>query len=108
MFWLTGILGLVLILAPFVLGYQNDPTALWTSVICGAAVVVVSGYKAWAHDKAIWEYWVAGIAGVLAVLAPFALGFSALVTAMWTSIVIGAVVAVLAGYEVFFMQPASS
>lgn len=108
MFWMTGILGLLLIAAPFALGYSTDPTALWTSVVLGAVMVVVSGYKAWVQDRTTWEYWVAGIAGLLAVLAPFILGFTTLVLAMWTSIVLGAVVAILAGYEVFFVQPASS
>ncbi|MCL5951750.1 MAG: SPW repeat protein [Chloroflexi bacterium] len=101
MYWLTGILGLALILAPSILGYGANATANWTSIILGAVVVVVSVVKALAKDVGKWEYWVAGIAGVLTVIAPFVLGFSAHATALRTSIILGAVVAILAGYQVF-------
>ncbi len=66
MYWLTGILGLLLVIAPFVLVFNGNPVALWTSVILGAAVVVVSAIKGWVHDTTPWEYWVAGILGILA------------------------------------------
>lgn len=105
MYWITGVLGLALIIAPFVMNYSNNPAALWTSIILGAIVLLVSAYKAWAKDEARWEYMVAGIAGLLAVFAPFILGFSALTTAMWTSIILGGLLAFLAGYEGFFAKP---
>src|SRR5574340_463754 len=102
MYWITGILGLAFIVAPFVLGYSGNPIALWTSLVLGAAIAVVSGYQAFADKMGKWEYWAAGILGLLAVIAPFVLGFSALATALWTILVLGIVVAILAGYEVFF------
>lgn len=107
MFWITGLLGLALLVAPFAFGYQNDQFALWTSVVLGAVMLAASAYKALIHDQRMWEYWIAGIAGVLAIAAPFVFGFSVITTALWTSIVVGAVVAILAGYEVFFVQPAT-
>ena len=105
MYWITGILGLALGIAPFVLGYGEDSSAMWTSVVLGAIVLLVSAYRAFDNSEAGWEYWVAGMAGVLAVIAPFVLGFSALTTALWTSVVVGVIVAVLAGYEVFYDLP---
>lgn len=102
MFWITGILGLALVAAPYVLGYSANPTALWTSVILGVAVVIVSGYKALTHDVAKWEYWAAGILGLAAVIAPFVLGLGAQANAM---LVLGAIVVILAGYQVFFVKP---
>jgi len=104
MYWTIGILGLALIVAPFVLGYSGDTNALWTSIILGAVVALVAGYKALTKDVAKWEDWVAGIAGLLAVIAPFVL-FSAQTTAVWTSVILGLVVAILAGYQVFFVKP---
>lgn len=102
MFWLTGILGLALIVAPYVLGYATNPTAVWTSLILGALVVIVSGYKGLTHDVANWEYWVAGTLGLAAVILPFVLGFSAQASA---TLVLGALVAILAAYQVFFVKP---
>ncbi|MEW5960624.1 MAG: SPW repeat protein [Chloroflexota bacterium] len=46
MYWLTGILGLIMIVAPYVLGFSGDPGALWTNIILGAVVFLASGYKA--------------------------------------------------------------
>lgn len=101
MYWVTGISGLLLVVAPFILGFSSSPVALWSSLILGAAVLVMSVIKAIAQDTANWEYWVAGIAGLLAIIAPFILGFSALSTALGTSIVLGVVIAILAGYQIF-------
>lgn len=101
MFWVTLILGLALVLAPFILGYNNNAPALWTSVILGAVMALVSGYKAAVKDVADWEYWVAGIAGLLAVIAPFVLGFSAQATAMWTVIILGVLALIASAYQVF-------
>ena len=106
MYWITGFLGLALGIAPFVLGYSDNTSAMWTSVALGAIVLLVSAYGAFVDDsKASWEYWVAGIVGLLAVIAPFVLGFSTLTIALWTTIVLGAVMAILAGYELFYHLP---
>lgn len=99
MYWVTLILGLVLILAPFIVGYNDNPSALWTSFILGAVMALVSGYKAAVRDFSNWEYAVAGLAGLLAILAPFALGFTAETTAMWTVIVLGFLALIVSIYQ---------
>lgn len=97
MYLVTGFLGLVLIVAPYVLGYNQSSTALWTSLIIGAVLIVASILEAVTASKQKWEYWVVGIAGVGAILAPFVLGFSTISTALWTLIIIG-VVTILAAW----------
>lgn len=105
MYWITGLLGLALGVAPWVFQYTDNTNALWTSIIVGAAILVVSAYKAITQDHQPWEYWVAGIAGLAAIAAPFVLNFNAITEALWTSIVVGALVVLIAGYEVFFAPP---
>lgn len=105
MYWATGILGVLLGIAPFVFGYRDNSAALWTSVIVGAIVLVASIYEAMDEQHAKWEYLVTGLAGIVAVIAPFVLGFSLITTAMWTAIVLGALMVVLGGYEVFYAEP---
>jgi len=104
MYWLTGLLGIAMAIAPFVQGYSDNPTAMWTSIILGVVVLAASIFESMDVRHAKWEWWVAGIAGVLAVIAPFVFGFTALTMAMWTLLVLGIVVAILAGYEVFFVE----
>lgn len=105
MFWITGILGLALVLAPFVLGYSDNSGALWSSIILGGVVLLVSLYEALVKDKSDWEYWLAGLAGVLAILAPFVLNFSAVGTAMWVSIILGLLIVIFSGIEVASGEP---
>lgn len=112
MFWITGLLGLVLATAPWIFNYSGDNTAMWTSVIVGGVVVVASAVKGWMQQSEIedanWEYWVAALAGIVAIGAPFVLGFTALTAALWTSIIVGALVLIASGYEVIITQPKTS
>ncbi len=105
MYWITGVLGLVLMLAPFLAGYSNNPGALWSSIILGLLVLAVSVYKGVTHDEARWEDAIIAIAGLVAVFAPFMFGFSSLTVAVWATIVIGGLMAFLASYEGFFAKP---
>lgn len=101
MYWITGILGLAFILAPFVFGFSGNSPAMWTSIVLGAVIALASLVEGWTRDDRNWEYWVVGLAGILAILAPFVLGFSSVSGALWTAIILGAVVALLAGTKVF-------
>lgn len=97
MYWLTGILGAVFAIAPWIFGYSSNITASWTSFIFGIAVVAVSIIEGMRSDREQWEYWTAGILGVLAILAPFILGFGSFVNAMWSSVILGILIVVFAG-----------
>jgi len=97
MYWVTGILGLAFALAPFVLGYSNNAAALWTSILIGAATIVVSWIEGAQADREQWEYWTAAVLGVIAVVAPFIFGFGAEVVATWTSVILGGLIALFAG-----------
>lgn len=100
MYWLTGIVGIFMIAAPYVFNYSDNTTALWTSIISGFVVAGASLWEAVATRKENWEYWVAALVGVFAIAAPFLLGFGHILSATWTTVIAGAVVAVLAGYKV--------
>lgn len=47
-----------------------------------------------------WNAWVNLVVGILLIISPFALGFSGDTAAMWSSIIGGAVVAIVAGLQV--------
>lgn len=97
MYWLTGFLGLVSLLAPFAFGYTDNGGALWTSLIIGVLLVGDSILEGLAEGKQRWEYIAAVVLGIVAVIAPFILGFTTVTAALWTSIVVGIIAVIAAG-----------
>lgn len=97
MYYLTGLLGLVLIIAPFILGYSDNSAALWTSIGIGAILTVTSVLEWTADGTQMWEYWVVGLAGLAAVIAPFILGFSFMTITTWTMMLTGFIAMGVAG-----------
>lgn len=104
MMWFTGLLGTALILAPFIFGYNTDPSALWSSLIFGVVIVAASTYETFARNRMEWAYWVGGIVGVVVMAIPFVLGFSTFAAAMWVSIAIGALVAMVDGFQIYTIR----
>ena len=106
MFWISGLLGLLLGLSPFVFGYAGHAIALWTSIVLGALVILIAiiGQSSTAMDKR-WEYWVIGLSGLAAFIAPFVFGYSNVVTLLWSGLILGALLAVLDGYKAFQTPP---
>ena len=102
MYWVVGLLGALLILAPFVLTDHEDTNAQWSSVILGAIILVAAIIRAFDTGTSNWEYWVAIVAGIVAVAAPLLFNFRAVNqdTEMWTSIILGVLTVIAAGYEV--------
>lgn len=105
MYWITGVIGLASILAPFVFGFSDNTAALWTGLIVGIALIVVSGLEGFvAHDRDNREYWAMGLVGLAAVAAPFVLGFNETTAALWTSVAAGAIVVLVAGTRLLTRQ----
>lgn len=104
MYWATGFLGFAFAVAPFLFGYGNNPIAMWTSLILGALVMLISVFEGASEDKDRWEYWVGAIIGLGAIAAPFVLGFGQVIEAMWTSVGIGLLLALIAGSKLYTGQ----
>jgi hypothetical protein len=101
MYWFTGLLGILMAIAPWVFGFSDNTSALWTSVALGAVLFLLSAVEAYQKGRVMWEYWTAGLVGLLAIIAPFVLGFSTLTAALWSMIVLGGLALIVSGYEVF-------
>lgn len=102
MYWITGILGLALAVAPYLFNYTGNTAAFWTSILIGGAAVAVSFIEGFSARKERWEYWVAAVLGVSAIVAPFVLGFGSLVSAMWTTVGLGLLLALFASTKLFY------
>lgn len=101
MYWLTGLLGIASVAAPFLLGFATNGPAIWTSLTIGIVLMLSSAFEWAAEKEQRWEYWIAGIAGVAAVAAPFILGFGSITTAVWTMVIIGLAAIAAAAIKLF-------
>ncbi len=99
MYYLTAFLGLIATAAPFFFGYTTEFVAFWTSLAVGTILIVDSAMEGLSGDKDHREYWVAGIVGLLAVIAPFALGFASLYEAVLTMTVVGIATIIAVGLK---------
>lgn len=95
MYWVTGILGLILMGAPFYFGYADISSAYWASFLLGAGTIFLSIFE-WA-DHALWEYGTVTVLGIMAMAAPFMLGFGNQESALWTNMIIGGLITLFAG-----------
>jgi hypothetical protein len=95
------VVGLCLILSPWVLGFAAETGAAWNAWIVGAAIALVAIGALVAFKE--WEEWANLVLGLWAIVAPWVLGFAGLIAAAtWTHVVAGLIVAVLAGIELWF------
>jgi hypothetical protein len=88
--WINLICGVLLFVSPWALGFSGDIMAARAAWI-GGVVIFLMGAAA-LMQFAEWEEWVALIVGALVVIAPWALGFPAIHAAMWSCVVLGAIV----------------
>lgn len=71
--WLTGAIGLWLIVSPFLLGFTPPegvaaPYMEWNFVIVGVLVLLLAAVALSAFS--VWEEWVGGVLGVWLVVSP--------------------------------------
>jgi len=98
--WIVALFGLWEVIAPFLLGYSATTAALWDAIIIGVALIVLAGWAALVNQDGTIKSlsWINAVLGLWLVIAPFLLGYSAVGAAMWNDIVVGVIVAVLAGW----------
>lgn len=85
------LLGLWIIISPFVLGL-HAPKALWNNVVTGVLVGVLAITR-WAMGQPGWS-WINLFLGIWLVISPFALVLGSL--AMWHNVILGIIVAAFA------------
>jgi heme/copper-type cytochrome/quinol oxidase subunit 3 len=96
--WVNLVLAIALVISPWVLAFSTG-LATYNAVIAGLIIglVAIGAIVAFAQ----WEEWVNLIVGAWVFISPFVLGFADSTAAMWTHVVIGLVVAVLAAVELW-------
>ena len=98
MSWTNGILGLLLLIAPFIFGYSGLRAAFWDSMVFGILIAAFSFWKAFNVE-------ISGVSSIVSVLriwmifAPYLLGYAVIRSAFWMNLILGLAVAVPAGYQ---------
>jgi hypothetical protein len=94
------ILGAVLFLSPWLLSFASSHNpASWNAWIAGAVIVVLSIAALAAFAE--WEEWLNLIVGLWVVISPWVLHFSTNMQVTSMNVIIGAIVAALAAYEIW-------
>jgi hypothetical protein len=96
--WWMVVVGIALTAAPFLLGFTAISAALWNSVIVGVAVILLAAASALTDSETAVKAmdWINATLGLWLVLSPFILGYATVTAALWTSIVAGVLILVLA------------
>ena len=88
------ILGIWMLISPWVLNYSGEAAAMWNAVILGILIGAVA-IGALVQPKA-WEEWANAVLGIWLVISPWALGFSMSSEPMANAVIVGVVTAALA------------
>lgn len=92
------IAGLVLAVSPWVLGFAGAGFA-WNAWIVGVVIALIAIGALVAFQQ--WEEWVNLVLGLWAIISPWVLGFAGSVPIMAVHVIVGLVVAILAGVELY-------
>jgi hypothetical protein len=103
--WLNIILGIWVIISPFLVQSARLPAATWNNVIVGIVIAVLAIIRTSVPRQTGWS-WVNIILGVWMIISPFALG--AMTTAiLWNNIVLGILIALVATGSASSRAPAT-
>lgn len=99
--WLMLLFGIWLVASPFVFGHAMAGTGavMWAPVLLGVAVIVFA--IAVLRKTQVWEEWILLALGVALIAAPFVLGYAAVTTAMWNSVIMGLLVGADSAWSLF-------
>lgn len=106
--WIAALLGLWVLVSPFVLsGSITEGAPFWSNVVTGILVTVLASYGAYSVGQkavgiAAWPDWLAALVGLWVLVSPFLLrGAITEGTPYWSNIVAGLVILLLAAYSVY-------
>jgi hypothetical protein len=111
--WVNLVLGAWLFISPWVLGFASAATEAGTTTpraavnawIFGVIVVVLS--IAAVVRTQPWEEWLNLLAGIWLFISPWVLGYSGTTTALWNALIVGALVFILACWDLNTLPEAS-
>ncbi|HET7035272.1 MAG TPA: SPW repeat protein [Thermomicrobiaceae bacterium] len=101
------ILGLWLIIAPFVLGFSGQTHSEWNSVIIGILVATIAAIRIWGGRGASWLSWINAGLALWLIVSPWIYGNSDVTAILWNDIIVGAVILVLSVWSALAQETLS-
>ncbi|AZO81566.1 MULTISPECIES: SPW repeat protein [unclassified Bosea (in: a-proteobacteria)] len=97
--WLNLILGALLFISPWMMGFLADTAPTRNAWLVGAvlAVIAIAALAAFAE----WEEWVNLALGLWLIAAPWMLGFTGNFAAFWTHLTLGLLTAAVSAWAVW-------
>lgn len=93
--WLNVLLGIWVIISPFVLAFGPFPAAIWNNVATGGVVTILALISTSMPRQPGWS-WTNMLVGIWLLISPFALGFAgatAGAAALWNNVILGIIIA---------------
>jgi len=100
------VLGGILVIAPWLLGFRNETWASWNAWLSGGVVVLLALLAVVRIND--WEEWLNVFAGLWIVGSPWLLFFDDVISARWSHVIIGGCIIAMAAVELrrLYLAPA--
>jgi hypothetical protein len=100
--WVNLIDGILLFIAPWVLGYSGtNTTAYVDGLVLGTLIAIFAFIGLVAHTTGGWTQWIVLILGILSFISPWVLGYANVMSAFWANIILGAIAVIFAAIGIF-------
>jgi hypothetical protein len=92
--WINVLLGIWVIISPFILQFARLPAVMWNNVVIGVVVALLALIRSSLPRQSGWSL-ANVILGIWMIISPFVLGVMT-TTVLWNNIVLGIVIALVA------------
>ena len=91
---INAVLAVVLFFSPWLVGYRDAQIASWNAGTCGLVIGRLQE----------WEEWSSAALGLWTAAAPWIMGFTGSIPAMWAHVLVGLAVLALAAIELWLIH----
>jgi hypothetical protein len=91
--WINVLLGIWVIISPFVLGFALVPRAMWNNVIAGIIVAALAPSRTGSPRQSGWS-WANVILGIWLIISPFVLAYATTI-AVWNNVILGIIILIV-------------
>lgn len=90
----NALLGLWLVISPWLFVYAGHTAAAWNAWVVGVIVLVAAIAALTRFHE--WEEWVNAVLGLWLIISPWLTGYAEVTAAVWNHVIVGILTAVLA------------